>query len=80
MATIVESTKTGHRYVLLGAGYGMFESARPSIIFGDLLPSKTQGAESMLAVCDAEGNVGWLRSEEARVVSVDGESPGAALG
>lgn len=80
MATIVEDTNTRLTYVLVGAGYGMFKAARPGLIFGDLIPNVAQGNTSVLAVCDAEGNVGWLPTSQARVISVDGASPSQVLG
>ena len=79
MATVVEDTESGHRFVVIGAGYGMFKSARPGLILGDLVPNVAQGNVSVLAVCDADGHVGWLPTSRARVVSVDGASPGEVL-
>jgi hypothetical protein len=79
MATIVEQIGTGHRYLLLGAGYGKFQSSRPNAFFGDILPTTKEGSEAVLAVCNEEGRIGWVRSEEVRVVSVDGVEPAEAL-
>jgi len=79
MATIVEQIETGYRYLLLGAGYGKYQSARPNMILGDLLPVTKEGSETVLAVCNEEGRIGWVRSEEMRVVSVDGVEPAKAL-
>ncbi|MHC4899850.1 MAG: hypothetical protein ACYTGW_22390 [Planctomycetota bacterium] len=83
MATIVEYTKKGDyqgkRYVLLGAGYGMFKSARANMILGDLFPTETEGSQSKLAVCDENGKVLWGNSDDLVVVSVDGQSPADAL-
>ena len=57
MATVVQDTESGRRYVLIGAGYGMFKSARPGAL-GDLFPKEDKGNVSVLAVCNAEGHVG----------------------
>lgn len=80
MATIVEHIESGGRYVLLGAGYGMYRSATGCPLGGDLAPKVESGTADVLAVCDAEGVVGWFSSKLCRIVSVDGEEPGAVLG
>lgn len=79
MATIVEDTRDGHRYAVIGAGYGMFKSARPGLIFGDLIPNVNEGNQSVLAVCNAQGEVGWLPTNRARIVSIDGAPPEEVL-
>ena len=80
MATILEQVGSGRRFVLLGAGYGMYQSSRPNAFFGDWVPTTKEGTETVLAVCNAEGRIGWVHSEEVRVVSVEGVAPGEVLG
>lgn len=77
--TIIEFTGDGTRYILLGAGYGQWAMARPNRILGDLFAMENRGDTHMLYVCDEAGEVHWIHPDEARVVSVDGVSPGAAL-
>ena len=79
MATIVTHKEKGGRYAVLGAGFGMFRTARPSMIFGNLAPSTDEGSESVLALCDGQGEVAFGRAKEFRVVSIDGQSPDAIL-
>ena len=75
MATIVMHRDSGARYVLLGTGFGAFKASRPSVFFGNLLPTDESGELTMVAVCDSKGNIGWIHSEELIVVEVDGKAP-----
>ena len=83
MATIVEYTKEGEhqgkRFILLGAGYGMFRSTRPGLLFGNLFPAEEKGSQSKLAVCDEDGKVLWGDADDLVVVSVDGVDPRSLL-
>ena len=79
MAVIVRHRKTDARYVLLDAGFGAYKTSRPGIFFGSLNPDEEAGELPVALVCDAEGETGWLQSENLEVLSVDGESPAAIL-
>ena len=79
MAAIVQSKKTGKRYVVLGAGFGLFKAAHTSPMFGGWFPNKEQGNEQLLAVCDAQGKPGFIQIADAEVISVDGVSPAELL-
>ena len=50
MATIVRHKGDGRCYILLGTGFGAFRSARPGMIFGDILPNEEQGEYTMVSV------------------------------
>jgi len=76
MAIIVEKIESGERYILVGAGFAAYESARPSAIFGNLLPSEKQGTLGMIAVCDSEGNISWIEHQALRVIEIGGFKPG----
>lgn len=80
MAVIVEHNETGERFVLVGSGLGMTASARPSLFFGDLLPTEEESTTVACAVCDSEGQIRWIRSASLTVVTIDGSSPSALLG
>jgi hypothetical protein len=75
MATIVEHKPTGETYTLLGTGFGAYRATRPSVFFGSLIPKEDEGELAMVAVCDREGNIGWIPSEELLVVEIDGKAP-----
>ena len=73
MATIVQHTETGEQYVLLGSGFGMFQSKKPNWLLGNLA-ADVEGAEcALVCVCDSAGLIGWLDSTEVNVISVDGK-------
>ena len=79
MATIIEHRPTGKRFILLGAGYGMWASSRPNRILGDMFATDRSGEDHMLYVSDAHGDIHWLHPDSARVVSVDARPPGELL-
>ena len=75
MATIVEHTDTAKKYILLGTGFGAYKATRPSLFFGNLVPSEDEGASPMAAICDDSGTILWISSSELKVVEVDGAKP-----
>ncbi len=79
MATIIEYTKTGDRYILLGAGFGQWAMARPNRLLGDLFATEQADSTELLCVCDALGDIFWIDPNEAAVISVDGLTPAQTL-
>ena len=76
MATIVQHTKTGERLVLLGAGFGLYQSKKPHAFFGDWVADTESGEREMVCVCNSAGLIGWMHSNEVNVVTVDGAPVG----
>jgi hypothetical protein len=72
MAIIAKLKASGTRVIVIGTGYGAFESARASRIFGDLLPSYRSGRLGMIAVATKNGEVSWCPSHEIEIVEIDG--------
>ena len=72
MATIVKHVKTGQRYLLLGSGFGAYQSKKPNWFWGDLMADLEEGQYAMVCVCDQAGRIGWLESSQVAVESVDG--------
>ncbi|MEA3558893.1 MAG: hypothetical protein U9R75_06520 [Candidatus Thermoplasmatota archaeon] len=75
MTAIVEEVKTGKQFILLGTGFGAYQSMNKSIVFGDLIPEVDKGQFAMVCVSNSDGKIGWFKSSELKVVSVDGKSP-----
>lgn len=73
MATIVEDIESGKNYVLLGSGFGAFQSKKPNWFMGDLMADMEEGQYAMVCISDSEGNIGWIESSQVRVKSVDGQ-------
>jgi hypothetical protein len=73
MAVIVADKGSAERFVLLGTGYGAFESSRPDLFFGNLMPNEKSGSISVVAVCNADGEIGWVPPESVEVIEVDGK-------
>lgn len=69
MATIVKHKSTGHKYILIGTGYGMYQSDGASSLF---FSSLQQGTFPMAAVTDGRGDILWIQTDELRVLEVDG--------
>ena len=79
MATIVKLRNSDKHAVLVGVGYGIYQSARPNAFFGDLLPNEQSGESEMAAVATASGEILWCRSEDLTIVSIDGQEPHQVL-
>ncbi|MEO1296038.1 MAG: hypothetical protein AAFW75_09585 [Cyanobacteria bacterium J06636_16] len=79
VATVVLYQSTGNRYLLLGAGFGAYQSKKPNWLFGDLAADVDEGTYAMVCVCDQSGKIGWLYSSEVCVESIDGQIVSAAF-
>ncbi len=79
MATIVRHKATDATYILVGTGFGAYQSARPGRFLGDLMPTEDSGQIEMVAVCDENGRLFWARSEDVYVVEIDGKRPSELL-
>ncbi len=68
---VVESVKSGCRYLMLGTGFGyglMDRSPRWWSWF-----RSTEETRLMACLCDREGRLAWCPTDELRVVSIDGQ-------
>ena len=79
MTTIVRHRESGERHLLVGSGYGLYRSTRPSVLLGSLAPHTTTGEFPVALCADALGSLKWLPTEELLVESVNGSSPSEAL-
>lgn len=83
MATIVEHKETRMRYILLGAGLGMYgevmDGAKPFKAILNNSAWEARGHLSIVSVCNSEGEIGLFNMDELTVVSVDGVSPESIL-
>lgn len=75
MATIVRTKKEKQDYILIGTGFGAFQSEAPSVIFGNLDRQKHRGNLPIVFVCNHEGHIGWFPAKSVEVVSIDGHPP-----
>lgn len=79
MAVIVRHKERDAEYILLGAGLGAWRSMRPGIFFGNLAPHDESGTIEAVLVCNSQGVVVWIPSEDLEVVSIDGATPAELL-
>ena len=72
MATIIKHKKTGEEYILLGTGFGATDYAGK-----DRIDTSENEKERypLLCVCNEKGKIGWVYSEDFKVVQVAMESP-----
>ena len=70
MPIIVEHKETGDFFVLIGSGFGAFQSAVRDVF--NMSVDRKHGTHAMVCVCDRNGNIGWLRSEKIKVINVHG--------
>lgn len=75
MATIVEIKKSKQIAILLGVGYGMYQSKSEA---GFQVRTNT-GESHLIAISDYEGEVMWIDAAQVRIHSIDGESPASVL-
>ena len=71
MTIIVEHLESGHRYILLGAGLGMYHDG--------VHPGMPADVEGTVAVSRPDGSIRWIDTGKLRVVSVDGRDPASLL-
>lgn len=72
MATIVKNINNGKKYFLVGTGFGAYKATRPSFLGGNLFPVEDEDTITVVAICDAYGNINWIQSSEIKVISIDG--------
>ena len=72
---IVRNLRNDHRYLVIGTGFGEWQSSRDGLLHG-MLPVTERGDSRMICVCDRSGTIGWLKSDEVVVESVDGRPIG----
>lgn len=75
MASIIKHKKTGEKFILLGSGFGMYQSTAPSALLGNWSPNTNKGSEQAICACKENGEILWLRSTDVTVIKVDGKSP-----
>jgi len=75
MAIICRHITSGKQYVVLGAGYGVFQTSHPSVLLGSVQPKKQSGDMQAIAVCDDSGHVSWFKPDDISIESIDGKKP-----
>ena len=79
MATIAKFIDSGLHVLVVGAGYGMSQSARPGAVLGDFFPTERSGKRRMLAIATSSGKIAWSPADLLEIVEIDGKSPGELL-
>lgn len=76
LAIIVENINTYEKYILLGAGLGMFKATRPSYFGGNLFPHEEESMEQIVAVSNQAGDILFIDKNLVKIVEIDGMSLG----
>lgn len=80
MAIVVTHKEKGGRFVVLGASYSEWRTARGSAVFGELLPVERSGSSRCVVVCGKDGVIQFPAADDLVVVSIDGRPPADVLG
>lgn len=75
MTIIIKHLDTGNEYILLSAGWGTAKSSLPSRVLNDLFTSDHPDKTMMIAACDVQGRIVWLKSNDVIVTEIDGKKP-----
>jgi len=73
---MVRHRQHGGRFLLLGGGFGAHEAIGGGWFE---LGSKQSGEVRVALLCDFEGKLGWMRTRDLEVLSVDDVYPGELL-
>jgi hypothetical protein len=79
MPVIVRHKESGHKYILVGTGFGKHLSVKESEMFRSPQITGDTDELKMVAVCEDSGDIRWVNSEEIRVVEIDGHTPAELL-
>lgn len=80
MSTIVLHKPTDKKFILIGTVYEIQNKPNHlEPLYGSLNRSKNRNGEKLAAVCDSNGNISYLASEELIVLEIDGVSPGLII-
>ena len=79
MPTIVKHNPTAKHYILLGAGFAQWSTARPNRILGDLFPTENAAQTRLLCLCDEHGKVEWALDDQVTIIQTDTQSPAQIL-
>ena len=75
MANIVKHLLTGKNYILIGTGFAAYKTANHTHFIANRISKPEEGEITMVAVCDENGHLSWLNSDEIEIVEIDGNLP-----
>ena len=80
MRIIVAHRETGARGLLIGTGFGAYQSERGSAFLAELNPVTKTGQYKTICITNPGGDFVWVNSADYRIVEINGESPGEYFG
>jgi len=75
LLTIVNQIATNKNFILIGTGFGAFKTSNPSTFRVNRPPKADEGVIPMVAVCDENGQIKWMKTNEIKIVNIDGNLP-----
>lgn len=75
MATIVKQLTTDKNFILVGTGFAAYKTSKPSTFIANRIPKSDEGKIRMIAVCDKQGKVKWMHTDEIKIINIDGNLP-----
>ena len=67
--------KNGKVYLFLGVGFGAYKAMAAGNTLQSFSPVEDSQEIGMVALCDADGEIGWVDYTEVEIIEVDGQSP-----
>lgn len=71
--------KNGKVYLFLGVGFGAYKAMAAGNAFQAFSPIEESQEFGMVALCDVDGEIGWVDYTEVEIIEVDGQTPAELL-
>ncbi|MCM1990907.1 hypothetical protein [Oceanirhabdus seepicola] len=75
MLTIVKQITTDKNFILIGTGFAAYKTSKPATYMVNRVPKADEGVIPMVAVCDENGEISWMKTDEIKIVDINGELP-----
>ncbi len=75
MVTIVKQITTNKNFILIGTGFAAYKTSKPSTFTANRVPTVDQGEFPMVAVCDENGTISWMKTDEIKIIEIDEALP-----
>ncbi|HBE68773.1 MAG TPA: hypothetical protein DDW52_11560 [Planctomycetaceae bacterium] len=67
--------KNGQIYLFLGVGFGAYKAMAAGNFLQSFSPIEESDDVGMVALCDRDGNIGWVDYSEVEIIEIDGRHP-----
>ena len=71
--------KNGKVYLFLGVGFGAYKAMAAGNTLQALSPLEESQEVGMVALCDVDGEIGWVDYTEVEIIEMEGQTPAELL-